>query len=125
MADILSSSNRILSRKASGVYSGVSIQKVQWDATCGDTTLSTEYTSEIIGELARIVFIPNSVAGVWNAAIYDEDGVNLIEGEGADLSNTVPTQLVGATLPAIASPIRLYCSGLVAGDEITVKVFVK
>lgn len=125
MTDNLNVSNQLLSNKASGVYSGVAIRKIQWDATCGDTTLATPFTSELVGEISRIIFIPNSVAGAWDAYLYDEDGIDLLSGNGESRSHTEATHLVGATLPAVTSPIRLFCSGLVAGDDITVKVLIK
>lgn len=68
-----------------------------WTCTAGGA-VSGNYTDYVSGELLRVVFIPggggNAPTNLYDIVLNDENGLDILAGQGANLSSTVTTNVI-------------------------------
>lgn len=66
-----------------------------WVATAGGA-VSGNYTDYLSGEIVRVVFDPGSPAptNAYDVTLLDESGIDLLAGQGGNLSDTATTHVV-------------------------------
>ena len=83
------------------------VKKVKFAITSHtDGTAASETTSAYSGEVLRVVVIPASggdqPTDLFDVEVQDEDGYDIVAGQGANLSNAATTTIV-SSLGAIAN----------------------
>ena len=96
-------------------------------------------TKRILGKIARVVFVPGTgslqPSGSYSVTLLDENGIDLLSGQGASLSNSSATEVAPGcpmkdgtttttTWPAINDKLQLTVSGAGSGKAGTVVVYV-
>jgi hypothetical protein len=80
------------------VYS--SVKKIKWAWVCTDAgAVSSACTKVLNGEILKVVFVPTDPTDQYDAVLNDNDSVDLLFGQGANLSGTntiVLTEGLGA-----------------------------
>lgn len=69
-----------------------------WTAS-GGGAVNGNYTTRIGGTIVRVVFIPSTTAvptNNYDVTLLDENGVDVLGGQGANLSDTTPTDMAPA-----------------------------
>lgn len=95
------------------------IKKIKWawkahtDGKVAKTTPKASTTKTYNGELVRLVTIPDSTTAPtdnYDIKIYDDDGVDVLVGAGADRDSAATEQVLAENL------------GVVANDKLTLEI---
>jgi len=89
------------------------VRVLNWDWTSDGAGGATATTTRVYGAiLGRVITVPahgaDAPVAAYDLAIYDEDGVDVLEGAGADRSNSLAQTIKPETY--VASGLRLAIS---------------
>ena len=105
------------------------ITRIVFDFTTNDTTTVTT-TEHFTGEVLRICTIPDQAAAGWDAFIYDDDNLDVANGQAVNRSATLPEQVhpslggAGGTLAISNTCLRCVVADCGQGAEGQVIVYI-
>ena len=69
------------------IYS--SVKRIKWAWACTDAgVVSSACTKVLNGEIIRVEFVPTDPTDQYDATIKDSNGIDLLAGQGSNLSGT-------------------------------------
>ena len=113
----------------------VRVLSLAWTSSLGGAVSGIQTRGKPSGELLRVSFIPGTGAvqpsSGYGVTLLDEDGIDVLEGKGADLSNAAATSITpligdGTTtnrLVEIDGALTLTVSGAGSATQGTVKLY--
>jgi len=105
------------------------ITRIVFDFTTNDTTTATT-REHFTGEVLRICTIPTQAAAGWDAYIYDDDNLDVANGQAINRSATLPEQVhpslggAGGTLAISNTNLRCVVANCNQGAEGQVIVYI-
>lgn len=94
MAGSLSITDQVFADKINRPVRKVSLA---WTSTAGGA-VSGNLTDYLSGVLARVAFVPNTSStqptNLYDITLLDENGIDVLAGQGADLSNATATAVI-------------------------------
>jgi len=103
------------------------VKKIKFEITSSDAGVATATTTNFFsGEVLRFVSVPGAAAAqptdAFDIALNDEDGYDILAGQGTNLSNAATTTVVASMGCLANDKIALSAAGM--GDQKTATIYV-
>jgi hypothetical protein len=107
-----------------------SVKKVKFSITSSDGGVATATTTQAYsGEVLRLVIVPGADAlaptALFDIEIMDDDGYDILAGQGANLSNAATTTVIASMGCVANDQLHLSASGMGDANGATVIIYIR